>query len=99
MTPTKKDKSYASRTQERVNGQLVWRNTRWAMYDSPIQFAEAYAGRIKRLWKGAVGASSLDEYINGLSPYGDGRRGNYFTESRANYKARMGNILRTLTKA
>ena len=99
MTPTKKDKSYASRTQERVNGQLVWRNTRWAMYDSPLQFAEAYAGRIKRLWKGAVGARSLDEYINGLSPYGDGRRGNYFTESRANYKARMGNILRTLTKA
>ena len=99
MTPTKKDKSYASRTQERVNGQLVWRDTRWAMYDSPLQFAEAYAGRIKRLWKGAVGARSLDEYINGLTPYGDGRRGNYFTERRATYKERMGNILRTLAKA
>ena len=99
MTPTKKDKSYASRTQEVVNGQLVWRDTRWAMYDSPLQFAEAYAGRIKRLWRGAVGAKTIDEYINGLAPYGDGRRGNYFTAYKAKYKKAVGNILRTLAKA
>ena len=98
MTPTKKDKSYASRTQERVNGQLVWRNTRWAMYDSPLQFAEAYAGRIKRLWKGAVGAKTLNEYIAALAPHGNGGRGNYFTALISDYQRAVSGIIRNLSK-
>lgn len=99
MTPTKKDRSYATRSKERVNGQLVWRPTRWAMYDSPAHFAQEYANRIKRLWPKAVGAKTLDAYIEGLAPYGDGARGNYFTEYIRKYKVALGNIVKRVSKA
>lgn len=66
MKPLKGQKSYGSRTQEERGGRLVWENTQWASFDSPEEFAYAYADRIKRLWPGAVGAKDPQAYFSAL---------------------------------
>ena len=98
MTPNKRDRSYATKSQERINGRMVWAPTRWAMYDSPAHFAQEYANRIKRKWGGAVGAKTLNEYIAALAPHGDGGRGNYFTALISDYQRAVGGIVRNLSK-